>query len=305
MRKFPFVSSGADTAATRKAGLTALGCAVVCYGCLWPVTRIAVQHMPPIWFAVVRLGTGAAIIFAILAATGRLRVPPRHDLPLLLNVGVLMVGVFAMLINSGLQFVETGRGALLSYTTPIWVTPAAALLLGERVTRARLLGLALALSGLAVLFNPASFDWSDRPVVIGNAMMVLAAMVWSVGILHLRAHRPVLTTLQLVPWQLGVAAAVCLTGALWLEGPPDFAWTPEVVAVLAYGGPVGTAAAFWGVASTFRLLPPVTGTVGMLGAPVVALVIAAAFMGEPVTPALAAGLVLILGGIALVTVATR
>ena len=69
------------------------------------------------------------------------------------------------LVHWGLQYVPAGRAALLAYSTPIWVVPAAMLFLGERLTGLRVLGLLAGLGGLAVLFNPLSFDWSDGQTV--------------------------------------------------------------------------------------------------------------------------------------------
>ena len=52
-------------------------------------------------------------------------------------------------------------------------------------------------------------------------------------------------------------------------------------------------------------LPTVVSTVGLLGAPVCALVLSVLFLDEALTADLATGLVLIVGGIALVSVPDR
>jgi hypothetical protein len=56
------------------------------------------------------------------------------------------------------------------YTIPLWVIPIAALWLGEPITLARLTGLALGVGRLLLLFNPASFDWSNGSAVLGNRL---------------------------------------------------------------------------------------------------------------------------------------
>lgn len=50
-----------------------------------------------------------------------------------------------------------------------------------------------------------------------------------------------------------------------------------------------------------RLLPAVTTSLGLLATPVVSIVVAALWLGEAPTPALVAGITLILGGVALGT----
>jgi len=284
-------------------GFAFLALAVFAYGGLWPVMRAGVQYLPPLWFATARVFIGAVVLFALLAATGRLRLPGRQDLPAVLSVGVCMMGLYVSLVHTAVQFVPAGRGALLGYSTPLWVTPVAVLALGEKLTALRMLGLALGLGGLGVLFNPAGFDWSDPDVLLGNGFCILAAMLWSVAILQLRGHRWRLTPFQLGPWQLLVATAVALPFAIWLEPHTRFRPGPVLYGLLFYGGVIGTAGGLWAVASALRRLSAVTTSVGLLGAPVVATTVSVLFLGEAPTLTLAGGLVLILGGIALVSIA--
>ncbi|HMA16592.1 MAG TPA: DMT family transporter, partial [Kiloniellaceae bacterium] len=172
---------------------------VVLWGVNWPVMKVGVAAMPPVWFATARMVLGAASLLALLAVLGRVKVPTRRDLPVVLTVGLLQMGAFLALVNVALLHVEAGRSAILAYTTPLWVTPAAILLLGERPTLFKLAGLALGLAGVAALFNPFGFDWSDPAVLLGNGLLLAAALAWSVAILHVRVHKWDSSPLQLAP----------------------------------------------------------------------------------------------------------
>jgi drug/metabolite transporter (DMT)-like permease len=77
------------------------------------------------------------------------------------------------------------------------------------------------------------------------------------------------------------------------------------VGVFAYGGIMGTAVAMLSVTTAIRYLPTVVSTVGLLGVPVFALTLSVVFLNETLTFGLAAGLVLILAGIGLVSVPDR
>ncbi|MEL0114434.1 MAG: DMT family transporter, partial [Rickettsiales bacterium] len=105
----------------------------------------------------------------------------------------------------------------------------------------------------------------------------------------------------LVPWYMVVSGSVALVSALIFAGLPDIEMTWAVVGILAYAGMVGTGIGNWGVTTTLMYLPATTSTVGLLGVPVVALVLSVLFLGEELTVSLGAGLVLIIGGIAAVT----
>lgn len=286
-------------------GLVFLCIGVLSYCGLWVVTRVAVQFLSPFWFAFARFGTAATVLFIYLAIANQLRIPPRRDLPVIFSVGGIMIGIYACLFQSGLQFVEAGRAAFLGYTVAVWSLPMSVILLGERPSRRRIVGFVIAIAGLIVLFNPGDFDWTDRNTVIGNGMLLLAALIWAPVVIHLRVNRSTLTTLQLVPWQLLVAALVVAVVGLVLEGPPELVWTTEALAAVAFCGFVGTALGMYAVNSTLRLLPTITSTIGLLGVPVLSLVVSMLFLGEELTLGLALGLTLILGGIGLVSVPER
>jgi drug/metabolite transporter (DMT)-like permease len=291
---------------TRTVGYIALVGAVVGYGGLWPVTRRAIETIPPFWFASLRMWVGLLILIAVLYFTRRLRLPSRHDLPLILSIGFLMLAFYTTLMHIALLYVEAGRAALLGYTTPLWVMPAAYFLFGETPSRRKLFGMAIAIIGLVILFNPGAFDWSDNNVILGNALLLICALLWSVTIIHIRGHRPVLSPIQLAPFQLMISASFICLIALIFEPLPDIGnWTGAEAGLFAYGATFGTALAMMSVTTCVRYLPTVVSTVGLLGAPVCALVLSVLFLDEALTVDLATGLVLIVGGIALVSVPDR
>jgi len=280
-----------------------LASVVVLWGANWPMMKIALTQITPMWFAVARLTLGAATLLAVLAATGRLALPSRRDLPVIVSVGLLQMVAFMTCVNFALLEVDAGRAAILAYTTPLWVTPVAVLLLGEHIDARKAVGLALGLSGVAVLFNPLGFDWSDREVVRGNGLLMLAALCWAGAILHTRVHAWAASPLQLAPWQMALAAPILIVLAWHFEGDAEIAWSPGLVAILAYNGPIATAFCFWAVVTVQRNLPTISTTLGLLGVPTAGMLLAALLLGEPLSLTRLGGFALILGGMALVNLA--
>jgi len=285
----------------RKIGLIFLVAGIISYGLLWPVMHLGVEHLPPLWFGTVRVFIGALVLMAVLALRGELKLPTRADVPVILSVGICMMGLYVSLVHTAMAFIPAGRGALLGYSTPLWVTPAAVLFFGEKMTAWRAVGVALGLSGLALLFNPAELDWSDRDALIGNGLCILAAISWSVAILQMRNHKWNLTPLQLGPWQLLLATIVTMPFSVWIAEPRVPDWSTEFVLLILYGGVIGTAIAMWCVASSIRYLGAVSTSVGLLGGPMVAIATSVMFLGEVMSLTLGAGLLLTISGIAIVT----
>jgi drug/metabolite transporter (DMT)-like permease len=284
-------------------GLLLLGTVVLAWGLTWPVNKVILASLSPIWTVAIRSAIGALALLALAAALGRLRPPPRSDVPVLLSLALLHMVGFGVLASVGLARVPTGRSVLLAYTTPLWVMPGAALFLGERLTARRALGVLAGLAGLGVLFDPAAFDWSRRDAIVGNAAMLAAALSWAASILHLRGHRWTSTPFDLLPWQSVLATVVVTAIALGVDGVPVVAWHPTLVAMLLYAGVPGTALAYWAMAMAGRSLPAVTTALGLLVTPIVSVVVATLWLGEPVTPTLILASVLVLGGVALGTTA--
>jgi drug/metabolite transporter (DMT)-like permease len=270
---------------------------VLAWGLTWPVNKVLLESLPPLWLMAVRSAIATAALFAIAAARGRLALPPRADLPVLLSITLLHMVGFGLLAAWGLQRVPTGRSVVLAYTTPLWVIPGASLFLRERLTPRRLGGVAVGLLGLAVLFNPLAFDWTDRQGLLGNGAIVLAAFLWAASILHIRGHAWRSTPFDLVPWEMLLATALLAPVAL-ATPPPAPEWSGRFVALLLFAAIPGTALAYWATAMASRHLPAAVTALGLLATPVVGVVAATVWLGEPVTPSLVVAIALILGGIA-------
>ena len=285
----------------RRQGLLLLATVVLAWGLTWPVNKVILASLSPLWAVAIRTAIGAATLVLLSVGTGRLAVPPRADLPVLLSLPLLHMVGFGVLAAVGLALVPTGRSVVLAYTTPLWVAPGASLFLGESFTGRRLLGVVAGLLGLATLFNPLAFDWSRRDAVLGNAAIVAAAILWAASILHLRGHRWRSTPFDLVPWQSLLATAVVIPIALAVDGVPAVEWNGGLVLMLLYAGVPGTALAYWAMAMAGRSLPAVTTSLGLLATPVVSVLIATFWLGETLTASLAIAIVLILGGVAIGT----
>jgi drug/metabolite transporter (DMT)-like permease len=295
-------TSHADTLATGRAVLL-LGLVILLWGVNWPIMKVGLQYMPPLWFALARVLLGALTLAALLSIRGGLRLPPRADFSVLLSVGLLQIGGFLGLTHMALLYVEAGRSAILAYTTPLWVAPLSALMLGERLGPARMAAVACGLAGLAVLFNPLEVDYGDRSALLGNGMLIASAVVWALTIVHVRGHRWQATPLGLMPWQLLLGGAVLLPLALMIEPNPEVQWGWPLAVVLAYNGPLATAFCYWAFVTVNRSLEATTTSLGSLGVPVVGVLAAALALGEPLTAAKLIGLGFILAGVVLLSVA--
>ena len=284
---------------SRRQGFLALVTVVLAWGFTWPVNKVVLATLSPLWAVTLRSAIATVALFVLQAMSGRVTRPPREDLPVLVSITLLHMVGFNLLASWGLGLVPTGRTVVLAYTTPLWVTPASALLLGEPLTQRRLIGVLVGLAGLASLFNPLTFDWSDRKIVLGNLAVLLAALLWAASIVHIRGLRWISTPFVLIPWETLLTTVILTPIALATGSPPRVDWSPTFVALLLYLGIPGTAVAYWAVAMASRHLPAVTTSLGLLATPVVSVITATLWLREPLTATLVLAIALVLGGVAI------
>ncbi|MFI4988450.1 MAG: DMT family transporter [Alphaproteobacteria bacterium] len=282
---------------TRALALLAL--AILCFGTAWPVAKIGLREATPLWFAAGRAGLGVVSSFTLLALLGRLRLPSRADLPIVVSIGVLQLTGFFALMNLGLRHVPAGRSVVLAYTTTLWLVPLA-LLMGERIGRWRAAGVVVGLAGVALLCNPLAIDWTSGEVIMGNACLVLAALVWALAILHARRHAWRRSPLELLPWQFLIATVLLALLAAVFEPAGSLGRSRDVMLALLYIGIVAGPLATWAATSVARALPTLATSLGFLAVPVLGMLISTLWLGEPVTATLAGGALLVLLGLALV-----
>lgn len=282
-------------------GMALLLLAIVVWGCNWPVMKAGLDHVTPIWFSALRFVTGGLCLFAIQLATGSLRLPTRRDLPLLASVGLVQMMAFTALGAIAMTQVAAGRSAVLAYTTPLWVTPIAVLLFGERLSRAQAFGLLLGVGGLGLLFNPLAMDWSDSTAVHANLMLMGASFLWGMTILHLRYYRADSSAFQLAPWQMLVASVPLLLLARTVEGPFTGDGSLALWQIVLFVGPLATAFCFCAVNAASMSLSATRMSTAMLGVPLVGLLASTWFLGEALSPSLVAGGLCIVAGILVVS----
>ena len=284
-------------AASRVFALLAL--VALCWGLNWPVGKLLLRDLPPLWLVCLRSATGTLALLVLCLARRRLVIPKRADLPVLLSVGVLHMGIFSALVSIGLQFVPAGRSVVLAYTTPIWVLPGAYLLLGERAGWPRVAGAALGIAGLLVLFDPRHFAWDDARALAGNALVLAAAVFWAMSILYVRRHKWVTPPFELTFWQALVATVLLAPVAWSLEGAPPLAIPARALWLLIYVGVFGIAVAYWALTTVNRAVSSSTTSIGLLPVPVFGLLCSWLLLDERPDATLTGAAALILAGVAL------
>jgi drug/metabolite transporter (DMT)-like permease len=92
---------------------------------------------------------------------------------------------------------------------------------------------------------------------------------------------------------------IMITLGMVVDGPPVIDWTPQLVWVVIYQGVLATGVAFLAQIVILRNVAAVSTNLTLMAVPVVGVASSAILLGESVTTTLAAGLMLVIFGVAL------
>jgi drug/metabolite transporter (DMT)-like permease len=269
---------------------------VLVWAISWPVIKVGVSAISPIWFACLRYAVATTVLFVFAAARHELRLPQRSDRRLVLVSGILQMGIYAALTSAALTRLPAGRASVLAFSTPLWVALLAAWRGQERLTPRSIAGIGVGLLGITAIAAPSIHQRGGGALAYG--MLLVAAISWAVSIVFVRGHRFSANPAVLAPWQTLAAFALLLPVALATEGTL-LPIRPRGFIALLYVGTVATAFAYWAVVEVGRQVKATTLSVALLATPGLGLLISALTQGERIGVPLIVGMVMIAGGIRL------
>jgi drug/metabolite transporter (DMT)-like permease len=275
---------------------------VFTWGLAWPVNKIGLEYMSPLWYTAARLIVGTLAMLLIVIATKNFSLPERRELPLVFTIGLLQIGIYILLTNVGLAYLPAGRSSLLAYTTPLWVMPIATIFFKEHSGPLKWTGFFLAIIGLFILINPRELDWHDSKILLGTGALLLASLCWGLSMLCARYMKWTKSPLQLIPWQLLVGAIPVLIFALIKEPSVSIQWNMPLVLSLVYTGIIVTGISYWCGVIINKELPTIIVSLGFLIVPVFSFAISAMYLHETINLSTAIAMTLILLGLLLVVI---
>lgn len=240
----------------------------------WASAFVAIRHLADDFTAgPLTLGRMAiaAVSLAVLALRRGVPRPNRRQWRSIAVIGVLWFSVYHLALNQGEVWVDAGTAAMLLQVSPVLVAVLAAIFLGERVTRALVVGLLVAFAGVALIGLSGNADAAvdSDLMLLGALLCVVSAVTYSVSLV---LQKPLLTELSAVhvTWLACVIGAItCLPFGPSLISQATEAPTSSLL-WLVYLGVFPTAVAFTTYAYALRhmtasslgvttyLVPPIT-----------------------------------------------
>ena len=264
----------------------------LCWGSLYVVSKLALETIPPVTVLALRYLVAIPALFLLLKVRGVLRPVRREHAGTLLAIGMLGYFLSFCLQMLGIDRLSGSVSSLLGAMNPIFIPILAAVFLGERITPAKVLCVAVSMTGVVVIVGVGG---TADP--LGVLLMLSSVFLWSSASIIIRRLAGKYDPMQIA--MMSIICAIPPTGvwaAMELQSSPIALPLTSLLAVL-YMGTIGTAAphSLWNYClsrmdasfcSMFYLLQPlVASTLGVI------------FLGERITASYVIGALIISCGI--------
>lgn len=271
------------------------------WGVNFPVIKAALAEIPPMAFNALRFPLASLTVFLIIRIRGELTWPERVDLPRVFLLGILGNVFYQGFFIFGLDGTLAGNASILLATIPVWTLSLSTLRRHETPGAMVWVGIMATLGGMALVVMGGNLTLGfQRGTLLGDLLMVAAAMTWATYAVGSRKLIRKYGSLPVTAWTLWIGSA-----GLVLLGLPDLLQAPPGAAsAVTWGGvvyagvlAVGLAYILWN-RGVRRIGSSRTAAYQNL-VPVVALLVAWIWLGEQPTGLQIGGAGVILAGVSL------
>ncbi|HRK37921.1 MAG TPA: DMT family transporter [Burkholderiaceae bacterium] len=262
---------------TRKQ-LLALVALTLMWGVNWPVMKLSLRELTPLYFRAITMTLGAAWLFVYFRHKGIRMWPAGSEWRTVATLAVPNMLGWHTISIFGLKELSSGRASVLGFTMPVWTVLLGAAFFGQKLTPRVLWATGAVSLAIALLMAHELQNLTGRP--LGVLWMEMAAISWALGTLMMRRAVITLPTEALVVWMMLLTCGCVWVLAFVFEPLPNLQFSAVMWVSLLYGVLInyGFAQIIWfGLA---RNLPPATSAMSVMAIPLIGTLSATFIVGE-------------------------
>lgn len=267
------------------------------WGVNFVVVKYATHIFNPVAFTGLRVGTVAIFLLGFALSRGDLRLP-RADVIKLLLLGVLGNGLYQLFFIHGVARTRAGNAALIVGAAPAFIALIARARGMERVKRMTLVGIGLSVIGVALVIVGSAQPTKGEVTLLGSVLVFFGVLSWTFYTILLQPYTKRI--------DVGRLSAITIVGGavplLILSMPAIVATDWSKVGLGGWLALFYSSVLSMGVAYIFyyrglRILGPTRTAVYSNLQPIIALLVAWAFLGENPTVFQGVGAATIIAGV--------
>ena len=249
------------------------------WGINWPMMKIALREVSPMYFRGVTMGLGAVWLLFYFRFQGlRLRPQTRREWRDIVLLGIPNMFLWHALSILGVMSLPSGRASILGFTMPVWTVVIGVMFMGAQFTPRIIAAVIATLAAIGLLISHEFTALQGQPM--GILWMELGALSWAIGTLWMRRISFTMPVQSLTVWMMLISSPMILLVGVSTESWPTWELSPLAWGSLAYAVLInyGFAQIIWfGMA---RDLPPATSAMSIMAVPVVGTLSASLLIGE-------------------------
>lgn len=277
---------------------------VVVWGGTFIATKIALQEVSPATIVWLRFGMGVIILGAAVTLRKQFAFPERKEWAYFALLGFIGVAFHQWLQSNGLRTAQATTTAWIVATTPVFIALLGWSVLKEKLSWVHILGISLAAFGVLLIVSKGNLSalFTGRIGTIGDLLILISVPNWSIYTILSRRElmrHPAARMMFYVMlcgwlfttvWLFGFGPGIKETSHLDIRG-----WS-----AIAGLGIFGSGLAYIAYYDALQVLPASQLGVFLNIEPLVTTLLAAPFLGEPITSIVLIGGAIIILGIYLV-----
>jgi drug/metabolite transporter (DMT)-like permease len=286
----------------RRRGLLLAGCGAVAFSGKAIIIKLAYRYgVDAVTLIMYRMLFALPLFVALAWWAGRRGARlTRRDVWTVLGLGFSGYYLSSFLDFLGLQFISASLERLILYLNPTLVLGLGALLFRKRVTGRQIMALAVSYGGVLCVFGR-ELSLSGSNVPLGATLVFASAVSYAVYLSYSGEEVRRLGALRLTGLATTVACLICIVQFFLLRPPQAMVVPSQVIWLSVLNATLCTFAPVVMVMLAIeRIGAPLAAQAGTIG-PLSTILMAVLFLGEPFTAWVAAGTVLVLAGIWLLT----
>ncbi|WP_144513105.1 DMT family transporter [Bacillus sp. FJAT-22090] len=262
---------------------------VLLWGASWPIYKSTMPFTPPLLFAGMRAVIGG-LLLGVLLWKRRSIINWRENWRLYCISALFNTVLFFGIQTVGLNYLPGGLFSILVYFQPVLLGLFAWIWLGEVITPLKIVGLLIGFIGIIVV----SLDGLTFHVsIIGVILGLLTAVCWAFGVIYVKKVNTQIDAYWMVSLQSLLGGAVLLSSGILFESWSAIEWNNNYIFGLSFGSIFGIPLAY---IIYYKLINE--GEASKVGSftflvPIIAVLLGATFLHEPITHFLLIGLVMV------------
>jgi drug/metabolite transporter (DMT)-like permease len=277
--------------------------AVVCV--LWGTTflalRIGVMDIPPFLFTVLRQVIAGSLLTGAILLFTKIKLPSKAQVVEQALGGFFLVSIGNGLVGFAEVHVPSSIAAIICSMMPVWVILINLFTTGdERPTFPVVMGLAIGLSGIILIFGENLGDFGNPGYVWGIVVIFIANMGWAYGSIRMKKKNQQSNAVLNAGLQMLFGGLFLVPVSLIFEDYSNLQWTTDATYSLIYLILFGSVAAYACYSYAVKKLPMTIVTLYAYINPIVAMILGALILGEKFNVRMGIAMVVTIAGIYIV-----